>query len=115
MQPALAPVLDVVAYLTRQIQAFDKLLAEVASGHYPAVQRLQQIDGIGPVISVAFVLTVEDPQRFASSRPSHGRPRGILAKPLSGRTGGCELQGAHRRFLPASQPRSTSSDGFVTT
>lgn len=68
LQPALAPVLEVVAYLTRQIQAFDKLLAKVAGEHYPEVQRLQQIDGVGPVISVAFALSVEDPKRFASSR-----------------------------------------------
>lgn len=68
LQPALKPVLEGVAYLTRQIQAFDKLLAKVASEHYPEVQRLQQIDGVGPVISVAFVLTVEDPKRFSCSR-----------------------------------------------
>lgn len=66
--PALAPVLDLVAHLSRQIQSFDKLLAKLASEHYPEVQRLQQIDGVGPVISVAFVLAVEDPKRFSSSR-----------------------------------------------
>lgn len=68
LQPALAPVLDLVAHLSRQIHSFDKLLAKLASEHYPEVQRLQQIDGVGPVISIAFVLAVEDPKRFSSSR-----------------------------------------------
>jgi len=68
LRPALAPVLVTVTHLSRSIQAFDKLLAKLAAEHYPEVQRLQQIDGIGPVISVAFALSVEDPKRFASSR-----------------------------------------------
>ncbi|MEO6593150.1 MAG: IS110 family transposase [Planctomycetota bacterium] len=68
LRPALDPVLVNVTHLSSSIKAFDKLLAQLAAKDYPEVQRLQQIDGIGPVISVAFVLSVEDPKRFASSR-----------------------------------------------
>lgn len=68
LRPALDPVLEQVALLSRSIQAFDKLLARLAGEHYPEVERLQQIDGVGPVISVAFVLSVEDPKRFEHSR-----------------------------------------------
>jgi len=68
LQPALAPILEVVAELSQRIRAFDRTLAKLAKEHYPEVQHLQQIDGVGPVISVAFVLSVEDPKRFRSSR-----------------------------------------------
>lgn len=66
--PALSPIVDLVADLTRRIRAFDRELAKVAEEHYPEVAHLQQVDGVGPVISVAFVLSVEDPKRFSSSR-----------------------------------------------
>lgn len=67
LRQALAPIVDLVADLTRRIRAYDHELAKVAD-QYPEVRRLQQVDGIGPVISVAYVLTVEDPHRFRSSR-----------------------------------------------
>jgi transposase len=68
LRPALDPVLVTIEHLSRTIRSFDKLLAKVAAEHYPEVQRLQQIDGVGPVISVAFALSVEDPKRFPNSR-----------------------------------------------
>ena len=68
LRPALSPIVDLVADLTRRIRAFNRELTKLAKGHYPEVAHLQQVDGIGPVISVAFVLSVEDPKRFSSSR-----------------------------------------------
>jgi transposase len=68
LKPALVPLLELANELTRRVRAFDKLLAQVAKEHYPEVEHLQQIDGVGPVISTAFVLTIEDPRRFSSSR-----------------------------------------------
>jgi transposase len=68
LRPALNPILDQIAELTQRIREFDKRLAKIAKEHYPAVQHLQQVGGVGPVISTAFVLSVEDPKRFSSSR-----------------------------------------------
>ena len=68
LRPALDPVLDTIESLSCSIRSFEKLLTKVAAEHYPEVQHLQQIDGVGPVISVAFALSVEDPKRFHSSR-----------------------------------------------
>jgi transposase len=68
LEAALKPILKLIGELSERIRAFDKTLAEVAKKHYPEVQHLQQVNGVGPVISVAFVLSVEDPKRFASSR-----------------------------------------------
>jgi transposase len=68
LRPAIAPVLETITELTRRIKAFEKRLAQIAKEHYPEVRHLQQVDGVGPMISVAFVLSLEDPQRFRSSR-----------------------------------------------
>jgi transposase len=65
---ALSPIVDLVADLTRRIRSFDRELTKLAREQYPEVAHLQQVDGVGPVISVAFVLSVEDPKRFSSSR-----------------------------------------------
>ena len=35
---------------------------------YPATAALRQLRGVGPLTSLAFVLTIDDPQRFAHSR-----------------------------------------------
>ena len=66
--PALSPILELVVHLTQRIRQIDRDLAKVAKDHYPEVQHLQQVNGVGPVISTAFVLSVEDPKRFSSSR-----------------------------------------------
>lgn len=68
LKPALDPVIATIAVFTATIRDFDRELAKVAKAHYPEVAHLQQVGGIGPVISVAFVLSVEDPKRFPRSR-----------------------------------------------
>ena len=36
--------------------------------HYPETELLRQVEGIGPLTALTFVLTLEDPSRFAKSR-----------------------------------------------
>jgi transposase len=79
LQPALSPILEMITELTARIRAFDKSLARIAKDHYPEVQHLQQVDGIGPTISVAFVLSMEDPKRFRSSRRIRQGVRRLVA------------------------------------
>jgi transposase len=67
LRPALAPLLDACAALTQQIRAYDHAV-EAMLAHYQETQTLQQLRGVGPLTSLAFVLTIEDPQRFAHSR-----------------------------------------------
>jgi transposase len=40
----------------------------LARTRYPETARLQQIPGVGPVTTLCFVLTLEDPTRFTDSR-----------------------------------------------
>lgn len=67
LQPALAPVLTVIAQLGEQIRAYERQLEALAKNH-PASAALRQIAGIGTLTSLAYVLTLEDPARFADSR-----------------------------------------------
>lgn len=36
--------------------------------HYPQTAQLRQVPGVGPITALAYVLTIEDPKRFPSSR-----------------------------------------------
>jgi transposase len=65
---ALTPLLTLIATLTTQIRGFDTQLERLATTAYPETQRLRQIPGVGPLTALAFVLLVEDPSRFATSR-----------------------------------------------
>jgi transposase len=68
LRPAIEPVLATVRELTLRIRAFERTLESVVETHYPEAQHLQQVNGVGPLTAIAFVLTVEDPKRFTSSR-----------------------------------------------
>ena len=68
LKPALRPVLETIAALTTKIRRFDRLIEELASKRYPETNVLRQVSGVGPVTSLSFVLTVEDPTRFRRSR-----------------------------------------------
>ena len=67
LRPTLTPLLEVIADLTRRIREMDKQVERMTEEHPEAV-RLQQLRGVGPVTSLAFVLAVEDPARFKRSR-----------------------------------------------
>lgn len=65
--PALEPLLTTIAELSRAIHKMDKQVEKLAL-QYPAVSRLRQITGVGPLTALAFVLLIEDPKRFTRSR-----------------------------------------------
>jgi len=66
--PALEPVLEQIASLTERIRDYDRKLETVCQEHYPETQLLRQVEGIGPLTALTFVLTLEDPYRFKKSR-----------------------------------------------
>jgi transposase len=69
LRPGLEPVLTIISELTRQIQELDKQVLALIEAHYPAARGLMaQLNGVGPLTALAFVLTIEDPGRFAKSR-----------------------------------------------
>jgi transposase len=68
LKPALLAVLGTIAALTRTIRRYDQSVEHLASKRYPETGVLRQVSGVGPVTALSFVLTVECPERFRSSR-----------------------------------------------
>lgn len=68
LQLALTPLLREITDLTAQIRRVDRDLDTLARTRYPETERLRQIAGVGPLTALCFVLTLEDPARFRSSR-----------------------------------------------
>lgn len=68
LQPALRPLLELIADLTKRIRCYHQHLEPVIDRVYPVAQRLQQPAGVGPITALTYVLLIEDPSRFAKSR-----------------------------------------------
>jgi len=65
---SLEPLLKQVESLTETIQALDVKLEQIARTEYPETELLRQISGVGVLIALTFILTVEDRDRFQKSR-----------------------------------------------
>ena len=61
-------MLKEVESLTEKIQDRDSEMEPIARKDYPETALLQQVAGVGPLIALTFVLTVEDKDRFPKSR-----------------------------------------------
>ena len=68
MHMSIDPILKAIQNLTEQIKRLEKNLEKLAKDKYPETLKLQQINGVGPVTAMAFVLTMESPERFSRSR-----------------------------------------------
>jgi len=62
------PLLKEVESITEKIKDSDREVEQIARKDYPETALLQQVGGIGPLIALTFVLTVEDKGRFQKSR-----------------------------------------------
>jgi transposase len=68
LRPALEPILEQIGSLTERIRDYDRKLQTIAKESYPETELLRQVEGIGPLTALTFVLTLEDPYRFERSR-----------------------------------------------
>jgi transposase len=68
LRPALGPILEQIGSLTERICQYDRLLEAISKEHYPETDLLGQVEGVGTLTALTFVLTVEDPYRFEKSR-----------------------------------------------
>jgi transposase len=64
---SLRPVLDILERLSDEIKGLDKEI-ELLCEQYQETQLLREVPGVGPVTALSFVLSLEDPRRFARSR-----------------------------------------------
>jgi len=64
----LLPLWETVTSISAKVREYDQQIERLAAEKYPEVARLQQVAGVGPIISLTFVLTLADGQRFRRSR-----------------------------------------------
>jgi transposase len=67
-RPAVAGLLESIDGLSERIYEYDAMLEHVAHTRYRQTALLKQVSGVGTLSAMAFVLTLEDPHRFARSR-----------------------------------------------
>ena len=68
LMPALGPILEQIGALTQRIRDYDRQLETISKERYPETELLRQVEGVGPLTALTFVLTLEDPYRFEKSR-----------------------------------------------
>jgi transposase len=69
LQAALEPLLAAIELLiSEQIREYNQRIEKIAKDSYPQVARLEQVKGVGTLIVLTYILTLEDPQRFRKSR-----------------------------------------------
>lgn len=65
---ALQPVLSMIESLTMKIAELDDAIEALSETKYPQTKQLRQVKGVGPIVALAYVLTIGDPTRFRDSR-----------------------------------------------
>lgn len=68
LRDTLGPLVEEVESLTEKIRECDRKIEQIARDRYPETQLLRQVSGIGPLIALTFILTIEDKERFRRSR-----------------------------------------------
>ena len=63
----IGPLLKAVEAISEQIGNYDEQIEEIAK-RYPEQVLLRAVYGVGPLIAVTYILTLEDAERFAHSR-----------------------------------------------
>jgi len=68
LQTALQPLLAALESLSERIAEYNDRIEKLAQQSYPQVAMLKQVKGVGTLIGLTFLLTLEDPHRFRKSR-----------------------------------------------
>jgi transposase len=68
LQTALQPLLAGIEVLSEHIGEYNQRIERLAQEGYPQVELLKQVKGVGTLIALTFLLTLEDPDRFRKSR-----------------------------------------------
>ena len=68
LQTALEPLLAGIESLSERICEYNEQIEHLAQERYPQVALLKQVKGVGTLIALTFLLTLEDAHRFRKSR-----------------------------------------------
>ena len=96
LRDALEPLLGEIESLNERIAEYDRRIEQIAKEVYPEVALLKQVKGVGTLIALTYVLTLDDPQRFRRSQDA-----GCFLGLRPGRT--LMVQGAHYILGPFGQ------------
>jgi len=79
VREALQPLVQLAEGLSACIAGYDRRIEELASQKYGHTKMLRQVKGVGPLTALAYVLTLENAERFSKSR-SVGPYLGLVPK-----------------------------------
>jgi len=65
---ATVPCINTIMELTQKIRQLDSQIETLCDEAYPETEIIREIQGVGPVTSLAYILTLEEPGRFRKSR-----------------------------------------------
>src|SRR5262245_3102779 len=77
VREALLPLVRFADALSDCIKVYDERIEKLGQDKYAHTELLRQVKGVGPLTSLAYVLTLENPDRFAKGRdvgPYLGQP-----------------------------------------
>jgi len=57
LRPAIDPILETIGSLTERIRQYDRKLEAISKEHYPQTALLRQVEGVGALTALTFVLT----------------------------------------------------------
>ncbi len=68
LRDALEPLLEEIESLNERITEYDRRIEQIAKEVHPEVALLKQVKGVGTLMALTYVLTLDDPHRFRRSR-----------------------------------------------
>jgi transposase len=68
IRETLLPIVEQIGAMTVQIRKLEGQVKRMAGKKYPETALLKQVDGVGDLTSLAYILTLDNPERFAKSR-----------------------------------------------
>jgi transposase len=68
IRETIQPLLRLIASLSEVIKCYEQRIEQLGREKYQHTKLLRQVSGVGPVTSLAYMLTLETPLRFARSR-----------------------------------------------
>jgi len=64
----LEPILKAIEESGKRIAQYDQQILQAVEERHPQAAKLKSIGGVGPITSLCFVLSIEDPERFEDAR-----------------------------------------------
>jgi hypothetical protein len=118
LREALMPLVAVIEQLTIRIKEYDRKVEQLAEDRHPDTAALTQVCGVGSLTALAYILTLEDEQRYRRGRSVGawlGRSPVSTIPGKASRNDASPRKETHTFAACWSDPRSTSSARSLRT